>query len=75
MELLNVHFYPTSCHFIFGPDILLSILFSNTFSLCASLNIRDHVSHPYTTQDIIVVVCILMFTFIDSRREDGMVDT
>jgi hypothetical protein len=32
---------------LFGPNILLSILFSNILSLCSSLTVRDHVSHPY----------------------------
>jgi hypothetical protein len=32
-----------------GPNILLSTLFSNTLSLCSTLNIRDQVSHPYRT--------------------------
>jgi hypothetical protein len=31
---------------LFGPNILLSTLFSNTVSLCTSLNVRDQVSHP-----------------------------
>jgi hypothetical protein len=30
---------------LFGPNILLSALFSNTLSLCSSLNVRDQVSH------------------------------
>jgi hypothetical protein len=34
---------------LFGPNIHLSILFSNTLSLCSSLNVRDQVSHPYRT--------------------------
>jgi hypothetical protein len=35
--------------FLLGPNILLSTLFSNTLSLCSSLSVRDHVSHPYKT--------------------------
>jgi hypothetical protein len=35
---------------LFGPNILLSTLFSNTVSLCSSLNVRDQVSHPYNIQ-------------------------
>jgi hypothetical protein len=31
------------------PNIYLSTLFPNTLSLRSSLNVRDHVSHPYTT--------------------------
>jgi hypothetical protein len=34
---------------IFGQNILLNTLFSNTLSLCSSLTVRDHVSHPYRT--------------------------
>jgi hypothetical protein len=29
---------------LFGPNILLSTLFSNTLSLCTSLHVRDQVS-------------------------------
>jgi hypothetical protein len=36
---------------LFGPNILLNTLFSNTLSLCASLNVRDQVSHPYSRYD------------------------
>jgi hypothetical protein len=43
-------FSPTSCHFIpLWANILLSTLFSNTLSLCSSLDVRDQVSHPYRT--------------------------
>jgi hypothetical protein len=35
--------------------ILLNTLFSNTLSLCSSLNIRDQVSHPYRTTGKIIV--------------------
>jgi hypothetical protein len=34
---------------LFGPNILLSTLFSNTLRLCSSVNVRDQVSHPYRT--------------------------
>jgi hypothetical protein len=34
---------------LFGTNTSLSTLFSNTLSLCSSLNIRDQVSHPYRT--------------------------
>jgi hypothetical protein len=30
---------------LFDPNILLNTLFSNTLSLCSSLNVRDQVSH------------------------------
>jgi phosphate starvation-inducible membrane PsiE len=41
-----------------GPNILLSTLFSNTFSLCYSLNVTDQVSHPYKTIERIMVLYI-----------------
>jgi hypothetical protein len=54
----------------FGPNILLRTLFINTLSLCSSLNVRDQVSHPYKTTGRIMVLYILTFIFLDSRRED-----
>jgi hypothetical protein len=56
---------------LFGSNILLSTLFSNTISLCPSLNVRDQVSHPYKTTSKILVFYILIFKFFDSNREDG----
>jgi hypothetical protein len=52
-----------------GPNILLNTLFSNTLSLCSSLNVRDQVSHPYKTTSRIMVLYILTFNFLDNRRE------
>jgi hypothetical protein len=31
---------------------------------------RDQVSHPYKTSGRIMVLCMLTFTFLDSRRDD-----
>jgi hypothetical protein len=47
MKLLIMQFSPTS---LFGPDILLSTLFSNTISVCSSLNVTDQVSNTYKTR-------------------------
>jgi hypothetical protein len=73
MKLLFIQFSPSPVtSFLFGPNILLNTLFSITLSLCPSLNVRDQVSHPYrTTGKIkIIVSYILIFMFLDSRRED-----
>jgi len=56
------HSRVTSSHL--GPNILLSTLFSNTFSLHSSLNVSDQVSHPYKTTDKIIVLYILIFIFL-----------
>ena len=43
------------------PNIRLRILFSNTLSLRSSLNVRDHASHPYSTNGNLIVLYILIF--------------
>ena len=35
---------------LLDPNTLLKTLFSNTLSLCSSLNVSDQVSHPYKRQ-------------------------
>ena len=53
---------PTLCSFfhspvtssLLGENILLNTLFSNTPSLCSSLNVSDQVSHPYKTTGKII---------------------
>jgi hypothetical protein len=52
------------------PDILRSTLFSNTLILYSPLSVRDQVSHPYRAASKIIVLRILMFMFLGSRRED-----
>ena len=46
------------------PDILLNTLFSNTLSLCSSLNVSAQVSHRYRTTGKIIVLYILIFKFL-----------
>jgi hypothetical protein len=53
----------------FGPNIPLSTLFSNTLSLCSSLNVRGQVLHPYRTTGKIIVLYILIYTFLDRREK------
>jgi hypothetical protein len=43
----------------FGPNILLSIQFSNVLSLCSSRNVRYRVSYTYKTTSKIIVLYIL----------------
>jgi hypothetical protein len=59
--------HPHTASSLFAPNIFLSTLFSNPFSLCSSINIRDEVSHAYKTIGKIVFY-ILMFTFFDNKR-------
>jgi hypothetical protein len=60
--------HPPDTSALFGQNILLSILFSNTLSLCSSLNVRDQVSHPYRTTGKIIVLYIVIVTFSDNRQ-------
>jgi hypothetical protein len=53
---------------LFGPNGLLSNLFSNTPSQCFSL-VRGLVSHPYRTTDKIIVLYILIFKLFESRQK------
>ena len=44
---------------LLGPHILLNTLFSNTLSLCSSLNVSNQVSHPLLHKNLIhLVVCL-----------------
>ena len=57
--------HSTLTSFLLGQNILFSTLFSNTLSLRSSLNVTDHVSHPYTTTNKIIVLYIIIFIFLD----------
>jgi len=62
-----LHFIVTSSPL--GPNIFLSTLFSNTLSLCFSLNVKDQASHPYKTTRKISVLYILIFIFFIANRK------
>ena len=57
--------------YLLGPNILLSSLYSNTLSLCSSLSVSHQVSHPNKTTSKIIVLCILLFIFLDSKLEEN----
>jgi len=46
IKKLLVIFSPVSCHFILGPNIFFSALFSKAISLCSFHKVRDQVAHP-----------------------------
>ena len=64
------------CHFLhslvtsslLGPSIFLHALFCSAFSLCSSVNLRDQVSHLFHATDQLIVLCILIFMFLDRKR-------
>jgi predicted branched-subunit amino acid permease len=60
--------------YLFGPNILLSTQFLNIRHLRSSLNFRDQVSHTYKAIRKIIVLYILIFAFLGSRREDKSCD-
>ena len=52
--------YSLLTSYLFGPNILLNSMFSNTLSFLSSINVSDQVSHPYKTTDKIIVLCNLL---------------
>jgi hypothetical protein len=61
-------FSPVGCYFgLLKPKVLFNTLFSNILRLRSSLNVRDQVSHPYTSTFEIIVLFISIFIFLDNR--------
>jgi hypothetical protein len=69
MKLIIMQFSPV---FYFMP--LWSTCSQNPIlkdlGLCSSLIVRDQVSHPCRTTGKSIVLDILIFTFLESRRDD-----
>jgi hypothetical protein len=49
------------------PIFSLSILLSNTLSLCFHTGVRDQVSHPYTTTGKTVIFIFMVFRYRQGR--------
>ena len=64
MKLLVMESSPVSNSSSEGRTSLLSCLFSHNF-----LNVSGQVSHPYIRTRTTIVLCIVTFMFVDSRRE------
>jgi hypothetical protein len=72
MKLLIMQFLqPPITSSLFGQNILLSTLFSNTLSLYSSLKVKEQISHPYKTKSKIIVLCVLICTLSHSIRGDN----
>jgi hypothetical protein len=52
------------------PNNLFSTLFSDTLSLCTSLNVRDRISQPYKTSGKIMFFLCFSLYILKSRRMD-----
>jgi hypothetical protein len=62
VKFIIMQFYPWSIFLPFRSNI--NTLFSETLSLCSSLEMKDQVSHPYNTTGKITVLYILVFNFL-----------
>ena len=67
-KLWNYEVPHSSFPSLLGPNIHLKILFSNILSSYYSLNVRYHISQPYSTTGNIVLYFICKF--LERSRED-----
>lgn len=71
MMFLIMQSSPTFCYFsILGPNILISVLFSNTLIPSSYLHVMHQVLHPHTAIGKIKVLHILLFTILDNKQQD-----
>ena len=70
MKFLIVEPSPLPFLIPLGPKYSHQDPLSNTLSLDSSLNVRDHVSQPYSTTGNIIVLNILIFRFLERNLED-----
>jgi hypothetical protein len=52
----KLFFHPSVTSSVLDQNIFFIIPFSNTFSVCSSVNLESHVSHPYATSAAIIVL-------------------
>jgi hypothetical protein len=67
--------YSPVTSFHLGPNILLNTLLSNTLSLSSCVNVCDQVSQPYKITGEVIIRCILIYKFLESRLEDKIFST
>lgn len=69
--LFIMWFSPVSCYFppLSHKYVLQHPILEHSQCVCYCLNVRNQVSQSFQTTDIITVLYILMFMFIDSEWE------